>query len=182
MHVHDYYAVKINDYAISSAITNYCMSPKHYFSAKTMANYHHTIHEKCKIAVGKTKRRVIPPRIEPGTLSVLDSRDNHYTMESHTLMLTCSVILSSFTSLAICSLHTYTYLGTGSAFFDTVLGGGGGAGWVGAGYALAWGAWYGDFVDACPFLSAAALLPPPPPVMGNWRGTGDARGERGSRW
>ncbi len=28
------------------------------------------------------KKRVIPPRIEPGTLSVLDSRDNHYTTES----------------------------------------------------------------------------------------------------
>ena len=26
---------------------------------------------------------MIPPGIEPGTLSVLDSRDNHYTMESH---------------------------------------------------------------------------------------------------
>ena len=26
--------------------------------------------------------KVIPPGIEPGTLSVLDSRDNHYTMES----------------------------------------------------------------------------------------------------
>ena len=25
---------------------------------------------------------MIPPRIELGTLSVLDSRDNHYTMES----------------------------------------------------------------------------------------------------
>ena len=25
---------------------------------------------------------MIPPGIEPGTLSVLDSRDNHYTMES----------------------------------------------------------------------------------------------------
>ena len=27
-------------------------------------------------------KNVIPPGIEPGTLSVLDSRDNHYTMES----------------------------------------------------------------------------------------------------
>ena len=26
---------------------------------------------------------MIPPGIEPGTLSVLDSRDNHYTMESY---------------------------------------------------------------------------------------------------
>ena len=26
---------------------------------------------------------MIPPGIEPGTLSVLDSRDNRYTMESH---------------------------------------------------------------------------------------------------
>ena len=31
----------------------------------------------------KKKKRVIPPGIEPGTLSVLDSRDNHYTMESY---------------------------------------------------------------------------------------------------
>lgn len=28
------------------------------------------------------KKRVIPPGIEPGTLSVLDSRDNRYTTES----------------------------------------------------------------------------------------------------
>ena len=28
------------------------------------------------------KKMMIPPRIELGTLSVLDSRDNHYTMES----------------------------------------------------------------------------------------------------
>ena len=32
----------------------------------------------------KTKKSVIPPGIEPGTLSVLDSRDNHYTTESLT--------------------------------------------------------------------------------------------------
>ena len=32
---------------------------------------------------GSQKReKVIPPGIEPGTLSVLDSRDNRYTMES----------------------------------------------------------------------------------------------------
>ena len=31
----------------------------------------------------KVKTCVIPPGIEPGTLSVLDSRDNRYTMESH---------------------------------------------------------------------------------------------------
>ena len=30
----------------------------------------------------KKERKVIPPGIEPGTLSVLDSRDNRYTMES----------------------------------------------------------------------------------------------------
>ena len=30
----------------------------------------------------KKKKRVIPPGIEPGTLSVLDSRDNRYTTES----------------------------------------------------------------------------------------------------
>ena len=30
----------------------------------------------------RDKKKVIPPGIEPGTLSVLDSRDNHYTMES----------------------------------------------------------------------------------------------------
>ena len=30
----------------------------------------------------KKRKQVIPPGIEPGTLSVLDSRDNHYTMES----------------------------------------------------------------------------------------------------
>ena len=30
----------------------------------------------------KRRKQVIPPGIEPGTLSVLDSRDNHYTMES----------------------------------------------------------------------------------------------------
>ena len=28
------------------------------------------------------KKKVIPPGFEPGTLSVLDSRDNHYTTES----------------------------------------------------------------------------------------------------
>ena len=31
------------------------------------------------------KKKVIPPGIEPGTLSVLDSRDNRYTMESQAL-------------------------------------------------------------------------------------------------
>ena len=30
----------------------------------------------------KRFEKVIPPGIEPGTLSVLDSRDNRYTMES----------------------------------------------------------------------------------------------------
>ena len=30
----------------------------------------------------KKGEKLIPPGIEPGTLSVLDSRDNHYTMES----------------------------------------------------------------------------------------------------
>ena len=30
---------------------------------------------------------MIPPGIEPGTLSVLDSRDNRYTMESQTPLL-----------------------------------------------------------------------------------------------
>ena len=38
------------------------------------------------ILPGETRKRgkqsVIPPGIEPGTLSVLDSRDNHYTTES----------------------------------------------------------------------------------------------------
>ena len=31
---------------------------------------------------GQENKRLIPPGIEPGALSVLDSRDNHYTMES----------------------------------------------------------------------------------------------------
>ena len=31
----------------------------------------------------KEDNNMIPPGIEPGTLSVLDSRDNHYTMESY---------------------------------------------------------------------------------------------------
>ena len=35
------------------------------------------------------KNNVIPPGIEPGTLSVLDSRDNHYTTES--LCMTCAL-------------------------------------------------------------------------------------------
>ena len=30
----------------------------------------------------KKKEKVFPPGIEPGTLSVLDSRDNHYTTET----------------------------------------------------------------------------------------------------
>ena len=42
-----------------------------------------------KIILKKKKKNVIPPGIEPGTLSVLDSRDNRYTTESapvqHTL-------------------------------------------------------------------------------------------------
>ena len=49
------------------------------------------------------KKRVIPPGIEPGTLSVLDSRDNHYTMESldegghhfNSLSALCIIILQS---------------------------------------------------------------------------------------
>ena len=32
--------------------------------------------------VQKKGKKVIPPGIEPGTLSVLDSRDNRYTTES----------------------------------------------------------------------------------------------------
>ena len=39
----------------------------------------------------KKKKRVIPPGIEPGTLSVLDSRDNHYTMESTAVRVKLSV-------------------------------------------------------------------------------------------
>ena len=35
-----------------------------------------------KIEMFLKKEKVIPPGIEPGTLSVLDSRDNRYTMES----------------------------------------------------------------------------------------------------
>ena len=31
---------------------------------------------------GKKRKNVFPPGIEPGTLSVLDSRDNHYTTET----------------------------------------------------------------------------------------------------
>ena len=34
------------------------------------------------LEVKKKKSSVIPPGIEPGTLSVLDSRDNRYTTES----------------------------------------------------------------------------------------------------
>ena len=37
------------------------------------------------------KKRVIPPGIEPGTLSVLDSRDNHYTMESSVAFVRCEI-------------------------------------------------------------------------------------------
>ena len=33
-------------------------------------------------SVNKIDKKLIPPGIEPGTLSVLDSRDNRYTMES----------------------------------------------------------------------------------------------------
>ena len=47
--------------------------------AKKFANKH------CckKKTIKKTKeKKVIPPGFEPGTLSVLDSRDNHYTTES----------------------------------------------------------------------------------------------------
>ena len=109
---------------------------------------------------------MIPTGIEPGTLSVLDSCDNHYTMESHTPHLSKE--------------HNIIYLGTGSAFLDTVLGGGGGAGWEGAGYAFGCGAWYAG-LGTCPFLSAGALLPLPL-VREKGGGTGEARGERGSRW
>ena len=31
-------------------------------------------------------QKVFPPGIEPGTLSVLDSRDNHYTTETRTIV------------------------------------------------------------------------------------------------
>lgn len=48
------------------------------------------------------------------------------------------------------------YLGTGSAFFETVLGGGGGAGCVGAGYTLGWDGWNGD-LGICPFLSPRGI-------------------------
>ena len=33
----------------------------------------------------KRAQKVFPPGIEPGTLSVLDSRDNHYTTETQTI-------------------------------------------------------------------------------------------------
>ena len=40
-------------------------------------------HKVQQVRKGKKQNElVIPPGIEPGTLSVLDSRDNHYTMES----------------------------------------------------------------------------------------------------
>ena len=41
------------------------------------------------------EKQVIPPGIEPGTLSVLDSRDNHYTMESAAGMVGLSVGFST---------------------------------------------------------------------------------------
>ena len=43
----------------------------------------------------KKKKRVIPPGIEPGTLSVLDSRDNRYTTESLRYRLLTFLVLSS---------------------------------------------------------------------------------------
>ena len=56
----------------------------------------------------KKGEKLIPPGIEPGTLSVLDSRDNHYTMESdvnlHTQPPFGSIIIASLT----CLLAFYT--------------------------------------------------------------------------
>ena len=54
----------------------------------------------------KKKKRVIPPGIEPGTLSVLDSRDNRYTTESlryEPTNISCFVI-STNVRPALCSL------------------------------------------------------------------------------
>ena len=40
----------------------------------------------------KKDKRVIPPGIEPGTLSVLDSCDNRYTMESRAAVSSPSLV------------------------------------------------------------------------------------------
>ncbi len=55
----------------------------------------------------KKKKEVIPPGIEPGTLSVLDSRDNHYTMESSVFV---SQQYDNITPLLLCSAALEHYL------------------------------------------------------------------------
>ena len=50
------------------------------------------------------KKRVIPPGIEPGTLSVLDSRDNRYTTESLRYRLLTFLVLSSAQMYAVPSV------------------------------------------------------------------------------
>ena len=41
-----------------------------------------TMYDTVNCVQNKRGKKVIPPGVEPGTLSVLDSRDNHYIMES----------------------------------------------------------------------------------------------------
>ena len=54
---------------------------------------------------------MIPPGIEPGTLSVLDSRDNRYTMESLMITLHAYVSLSTQSGDGTTQKKAYTCLG-----------------------------------------------------------------------
>ena len=60
---------------------------------------------------GKKKgKQVIPPGIEPGTLSVLDSRDNHYTMESAAVMLGLSVGFTTAVYTVVEQLLSFSWM------------------------------------------------------------------------
>ncbi len=48
---------------------------------------------------------MIPPGIEPGTLSVLDSRDNHYTMESIVTLSDIIIMADPYYSYNSSGLH-----------------------------------------------------------------------------
>ena len=65
-----------NSYTMESADGFWCCEIR-YTHLNTCTVFALTITER-----RKKKEKVIPPGIEPGTLSVLDSCDNRYTMES----------------------------------------------------------------------------------------------------
>ena len=76
--VADYFRDLYNRFVVSFYDKNTPNDPGFMLTLNQRMGYVEVRKKCCK----QKKKKVIPPGIEPGTLSVLDSRDNHYTTES----------------------------------------------------------------------------------------------------